>query len=259
MDIAILESYISRFYGYGSWNAPLWFIGMEEGGCPTLDEFSSRLICWSRRGSAELEDAPAYHKELNFTRWFGPKAKLQSTWEKLVRIYLSSQGLLSDIEAVRHFQGERFGSRDCGFASLELFPLPSTDTSAWIYRDAAHIPYLINRQVYKYYVYPKRAEGLRQRIATHRPKYVIIYGLAYVDEWEGIIGKKFGGRDSHNVHETTFESSRILVVPHPVARGLAQPYWQEIGKRLNEGHHELPEPMPNMLTPPPATPQTPSP
>jgi hypothetical protein len=28
---------MNRFFGYGSWNAKLWFVGMEEGGVGKAD------------------------------------------------------------------------------------------------------------------------------------------------------------------------------------------------------------------------------
>ena len=32
MDAATIEAYVNRFYGYGTWDAPIWFVGTEEGG-----------------------------------------------------------------------------------------------------------------------------------------------------------------------------------------------------------------------------------
>jgi len=32
LDPAKLQHWIDNFYGYGSWDAPVWFIGYEEGG-----------------------------------------------------------------------------------------------------------------------------------------------------------------------------------------------------------------------------------
>jgi hypothetical protein len=43
IDTGRLNDFMHRFYGYGSWDAPLWFVGMEEGGGSTIDEIELRL------------------------------------------------------------------------------------------------------------------------------------------------------------------------------------------------------------------------
>jgi hypothetical protein len=229
MNVAGLEAYINRFFGYGCWTAPIWFVGMEEGGCDTLEEFERRLTIWIQRGCQELEDGPSYHQALGLTRHFGRGAKLQATWEKLLRIYLARHDLPCDTEAVRSFQAERYGKTDCGFASLELFPLPSTSTAIWFYRSVRAVPYLINREVYKYYVYPRRAEELKRRIAIHTPQTVVIYGVNYRHEWEGIIGTELDESALPDALEASFGRTKILVIPHPVSYNRAQTYWKQVG------------------------------
>ena len=56
LDPVVLESYIERFYGHGSYEAKYWFIGMEFGGGGSLEEIASRVEGWHSRGSKELED-----------------------------------------------------------------------------------------------------------------------------------------------------------------------------------------------------------
>jgi hypothetical protein len=235
MNVAALESYANRFYGYGSWNQPIWFVGMEEGGCSTLAEFELRLNAWIDRGCCDLEDAQSYHRAINMGGFFKEGARLQKTWEKLIRIYLTQQKRPNETEDLRRFQINEFGRRDGGFASLELFALPSYSTTKWIYSDVVDLPFLINREVYKYYLYPRRAEELRRRIQMHRPAHVVIYGVDYRHEWEGIVRKKFVNVEKlPRAIEAHLDSTHVLVVPHPVSYGIEKSYWNDVGTHLKD-------------------------
>ena len=39
-DDSLLETFAETFYGYGNYNGPYWFIGMEEGGGDSFDQAS---------------------------------------------------------------------------------------------------------------------------------------------------------------------------------------------------------------------------
>ena len=233
MNVASLESYANRFFGYGNWTQPVWFVGMEEGGVSTIADFELRLNAWVERGCSDLEDAPTYHRAINMGDYFKKGARLQKTWEKLIRIYLTKEGRACGTENLREYQIEEFGRRDAGFASLELFALPSTSTSEWIYSDIVELPFLIYREVYKYYLYPRRAEELRRRILIHKPTHVIIYGREYRHEWEGIVRTKFANvAKLPKAIEARLEGTHILVIPHPVYRGIKTEYWTSVGEYL---------------------------
>lgn len=49
LDRAHLQDFMNRFYGYGSWDVELWFIGMEERGGNSMDEVERRLNAWDGR------------------------------------------------------------------------------------------------------------------------------------------------------------------------------------------------------------------
>lgn len=234
MQISVLEKYINNFYGYGSWDHDFWFIGMEEGGGNSLEDLEKRILTWEKRGGHGLEDARPYHLELGITQWYGDKAKLQKTWEKIIRVYLAYKNSPTDKNSIRQYQTEHFGCRDSnnGFASLELFSLPSQSTTHWIYNSIEGLPYLINRQVYKYYLYPKRADTLRHNILSYKPKFIVIYGINYLPEWEGIIQKPFKTCDLKDALMSRLGNTQIFLVPHAVAHGYTNDYWTGIGKHL---------------------------
>ena len=83
LDDFILEKFFDSFFGYGSYEADTWFVGMEEGGGSTLEEIASRLATWEARGGQELEDVRTYHEALQLDRFFKDPVLLQRTWAQL--------------------------------------------------------------------------------------------------------------------------------------------------------------------------------
>lgn len=75
LDDIILQAFIHTFYGYGTYSAPYWFIGMEEGGGNSPDEISSRLSTWHANGRNELHSL-----DLSMTRFGGDYPRIQRTW-----------------------------------------------------------------------------------------------------------------------------------------------------------------------------------
>ena len=57
----LLLDFLNRFYGYASWDAELWFVGMEEGGGNSEEESAKRLEAWDR--ADDLADIRDYHYE----------------------------------------------------------------------------------------------------------------------------------------------------------------------------------------------------
>ena len=75
-----LDKYVSLFFGYGRWTAPIWFVGIEEAGGRDELEIERRISLWNARGRKELEDAPSFYPETGNDRWHGGTAILQPTW-----------------------------------------------------------------------------------------------------------------------------------------------------------------------------------
>jgi hypothetical protein len=61
LNHALLNDYMKVFYGYGSWKAKYWFVGIEEGGGKTFEEVTRRLDTWDRRGRRDIEDIREFH------------------------------------------------------------------------------------------------------------------------------------------------------------------------------------------------------
>ena len=227
LDPDLVAPFMRGFFGYGNWKAPLWFIGMEEGGGDTLDEIERRLKSWDGRGRNELEDLHGYHQALGITRHFGPQARIQSTWGKLARVALVAQGRLDDRESVRDFQRSELGRWEGSTALIELLPLPSPSTKAWRYADTG-IEALKSRDTYRQAILPLREQAIRQAIDRYQPPAVVFYGLEYLKVWERISATDFSSAAGElNLTETNF-----IIAPHPVARGVSAAAWGAIGETV---------------------------
>jgi hypothetical protein len=81
-----VRAYMHGFYGYGSYAAKYWFIGLEEGGATSVSDLKKRIDVWRTLGGLEIEDLHAFHEALGSAPWFGATAKRQATWERLIQI-----------------------------------------------------------------------------------------------------------------------------------------------------------------------------
>ncbi len=228
----LLEDFISSFYGYGTYQAPYWFIGMEEGGGNTIAEISKRLEVWDKRGRKELEDVAQYSREIGVTHFFGDRARLQTTWNKLIRVVLTAKNLKFDTETVREYQKSSLGTTDGDTCLLELFPLPSPSTSMWQYGENSKLSYLLNRETYREHVVSSRITHLQNRIKSYQPTAVIFYGLQYQSYWEEIVGIKFQAKFAESVSWETNGRTLFVVAKHPAAKGVTNEYFHLIGKLI---------------------------
>jgi hypothetical protein len=80
------EEMAEHWYGYGRWDAPYWFVGVEPGG-DKLEESAQR---WRELGRGELLDIVA-HLEGLYVKQFDERAKTQPTWGKLIWLLLATK------------------------------------------------------------------------------------------------------------------------------------------------------------------------
>lgn len=90
----LLDAFTQRFAGYGNAQAPVWFIGMEEGSGQSLAELRRRVEAWAERGCRTLEDLPSYHHAIGLPRHFVSPWPLQRTWTPLLRFLLAWRGAI---------------------------------------------------------------------------------------------------------------------------------------------------------------------
>ena len=226
IDVPALADYMQRFFGYGSWQAKYWFVGMEEGGGSGLDEVEARLRSWDARGRPDLDDLYEFHRAARLMKWFTSDAPLQRTWNQLMRAVLVAEGRNAEKPARAAYQRMRLGRRDGETALLELLPLPSKNVGSWIYGSIAALPQLRSRDTYMSSTRPIRLAALRRKIDEHSPHAVVFYGNRR--EWRSTFGLESGqffdrGRTRNTV---------LLATEHPVAYGNTNERFIAIGEYL---------------------------
>jgi hypothetical protein len=233
----LLEEFMKGFYGFGTYSANYWFIGMEEGGGNTIEAIEKQLYIWEKHQRKELLDVIQFAREMNITDWYGEKPKLQPTWKHLIRIFLTAKGKNYDNEVMREYQKNYWGTETGETCLLELLPLPSPNTSSWIYKDISSIPYLKSRKIYQETVTSSRIKHLQQRIKNYQPKAVIFYGSVYENYWKKIIGINHWEISSNQFNYALKDSTVFVSSKHPVAFGATNEYFNNIGKLVAEFAH----------------------
>lgn len=220
LDSRILKSYLSEFFGYGNPDAPLWLIGMEEGGARDLPEVQRRIASWAVDGTPCL-DLAEHHHRFGQGHWFAPGAPTQPTWRALIRLALRAYADAPvDIERVRAYQIAQLGRSGDDLALLELLPLPKPSRGDWRYDGCSTLPCLASKRRYEKEVAELRVDALRGLIATKRPAVVVFYGLGFTEHWHAIAGAgplspdRFVDQRRQDGTVTSY-----LQLAHPVARG----------------------------------------
>jgi hypothetical protein len=220
-----IERFMTTFFGYGSWTAPIWFIGMEEGWGSTVAEVTRRLAAWERRGERELEELVEYHRAIGVTRHLDDHAPLQPTWAKMIHVLLAARKLPSDVEAVRAFQMRNFGRDDGATCIVELLPLPSPNVRSWLYSEWG-LEHLRDRKTYRQHLIPRRVASIRARVSSYRPTAVVFLGMSYLKHWQEIAGTPLNVRESVAVADG---ETIYIAALHPASRGTASSYFRAIG------------------------------
>lgn len=93
---------VERFYGYGRWDAPFWFVGPEAGMSKDgSNNLQARYESWKQLGCTPVVDCETHHRGFEFTQWHQPRLPTQPTWRRLIRLLLGIYGGKSDLDDTR--------------------------------------------------------------------------------------------------------------------------------------------------------------
>lgn len=209
------------WYGYGQWEAPYWFVGIEPGG----DELDACVRMWNALGCREMLDIAAHHEE-HGVDWFGEAVtKTQATWQKLIWLLLFYQNIEPTADAVLKYQKTRLGRANEETALPELSALPAWSTGM-------QRPRLLFRK--------ERVTLLRERLLTYQPEFAVFYSpdnsrdRRYVDAWNAIAGTTL-------VRDVPVLVGRTACVMtyHPNG-AWSKAYWRRIAMALRETTSKAP-------------------
>ena len=235
----MIEAYCKQFFGYGRWDAPVWFVGLEEAGAGTPEELQARLAAWDQRGRRELEDAPAFYPTCGQHQWHGPNAILQRTWRQLIRILLLARGEPVAEEALLEYQKHTLGASSGHVCLTELFPLPAPSHRQWPYADHENLPGRIrNREQFMQTVLPGRAATLREKIALHHPRAVVFYFWKPRSFAEAVAGGEPQPIKPEELLGLERNGTAYFITGHP-AGNYPDTYFAGLGQYFHEDCHDL--------------------
>ena len=202
------KKFFSEFFGYGNWETPDWFLGIEEGGGNAIINVNQKIgqfYYWAniKDGLVDNFEFQSLLDELRlpgsrFLDWEipgGPNS--QSTWIHPMKALLYSRnGVWPPSNLAKYSQilslGRQNHINEINSCWIELFPLPNPGTSneafcerwpIWTQEFDEEWRLPNNRQDYENGHYPFSNESLidfrssiiREKIKNYKPKNIICY------------------------------------------------------------------------------------
>ena len=176
---------IECFKGYGRYDAPIVFIGSEEGFAPPKD-CSQKILAdvlhndlYARsRFPLDLMDAEVAHRSLyNGPALFADKPRQQRTWHVMSGLMIAYEGRTYATEKERGalmtwYRSKRLGRSDGDTLLMELLPYPHTGRKNWFYGEFGRFT---TRADYEKAIIPQRIELLRGVLESAPHKAIICY------------------------------------------------------------------------------------
>lgn len=122
---------IVGFLGYGRLDAPIWFVGIEEGlGLENDEEAINNLRARAKfEPVMDLREAHEQLREDGRTIDIAHKKSFTAVWIWMAKIVLAHRGQIWDLESAKNYVRTKLGRRDGETFLTELSPIPSSRTS----------------------------------------------------------------------------------------------------------------------------------
>jgi hypothetical protein len=233
--VDLLPQYSEHFLGYGNPASDVYFIGKEEGGEYDEKGLKELLASWNGNGRKQTCDIKEDVDDETYEKYYGSRAKLQSTWKGLIRfLSVYENGDIPNNEMIREYQRHKFGCVSSNHALLEPFPLPNPSTNKWAY-GFLEDPRFSCRGAFIQSFGKQRITIIKDLIRLNKPKVVVFYSTAknYMGYWEKIIGDKVS-MDDRGYYITEKDSTSYVVMDHPTRHGITNEYFENIAFSLRE-------------------------
>lgn len=180
-------NHLLDFVGYGSPKAPVWFLGMEEGGGGE-DNIRRRLAFRT------VEDLAEAHEKASAEKHHRALEAIQPTWRGMCDIMLGLEGKEVSRENRRSYQAKWLGRYNGSTLLVELMPILKPRIDQWGYEQL--IPQFASAIEYYDKVLERRTKYLRQLLRENSPQVVICYGKAFWKCYQRLFpGMKFNFTD----------------------------------------------------------------
>jgi hypothetical protein len=270
-----LTHWIENFYGYGSWQSRLWFVGYEETGGEVPEEVAEKINYFHSAHApafvGDLCDIRELYRHVAI-RWDGPKANTfanryeyrfgtnavkHGVWKNLIAFAhgYESKALPDILEYQRNDFALPATKRE---AWIPLYPLPSPHGHSWYYSwlDLPPLAFLKSRDKYEEHVYEKRITTILSKIIEYHPAVVLMYGMNSINALKKSISNFFPGTKFTQVkaikqkipqyHRVTINDTKLLITTQiPALRhGRVETGfdWEEFGRsvsRLSDSDNHL--------------------
>ena len=233
MNKELIQNRIDNFWGYGSLDAPVWFVGIEERF--DKEKFGVEMLEEQfKYAEANIDNGILDASRSKISEWkhlanmepFLPYGKPQSTWRLPIALYLYfSNKTYPTKESILDFQRNVLADGDKKeVATIELSSLPAFSTNDWSFYDKYEILELRSRKEYERYYLPRRAEQLGELVKLHKPKLVIFYSSnksSHLPRWREVIGDELETVTDHDKRLAMYFAQTVdtsfCVIPQPTA------------------------------------------
>ena len=177
----LIQRRLERFWGYGNLEAPVWFVGMEEGLGKNRSATDLEARLRATDGKATVDMRRDMMQVPDHIRFFRNGAPVQSSWKYPIALYLYLKNKKKPTkQEIQEHQAFIIGDSELkNNVALELMPLPvhKTNEDAWIY-NKYRISGLESRKKYLDTYKPGRVKELTRMINNYSPKLVIFYSCS---------------------------------------------------------------------------------
>jgi hypothetical protein len=202
---------IETFLGFGRADAPVVFIGMEEG---VANEGAQLDDLYARSQFDRVMDIQHAHWGVSDTgRWFGPgKVRSQPTWRPMCDLMLRREGISAPTLADRkHYQVHRLARSDGDTLLTELLPYPHKKSSVWRY--SPPLGRFPTRERYRSEILPMRRDLIRRLLAETRRELVVCYGKKEWPEYKWLF-EEADWNECQPFQLANVDGTRVILTPH---------------------------------------------
>ncbi len=194
---------IENFLGYGRRDAPVVFVGMEEGGHGANEPEKLLADLVKRSAFKEIES------------YAGHNGAVQRTWRVACYLMLRRMGIEAPTVAeLIAYQDGKFAKPEGDTLITELMPYPNKKLSDWpdIYKARE------TRQQYFERLLPIRTKLIRDLLASSDRELIIVYGKGHWKSYAGIFDIDLRGNGPANFIKRHWRGAQVIFCPHFVSR-----------------------------------------
>jgi hypothetical protein len=194
----IIENHI----GYGRKDAPVVFVGMEEGADRNLEMLKPNLI--------ERSSMP------QFAEIDGKTLKTVRTWRVACDFMLRRAGHGTTNHTSRlEYQRFKLGRLNGDSLLTELMPYPSPGLDCWPYADLGRDT---DRATYINRLMPDRLRLLSELLAAHPREFIVCYGKGYSAQFKKLFPADLNWQPNGSLEVAQWKAQRVAITPHFVSR-----------------------------------------